>query len=136
MVSSSLDFTGLQWDMPGLHVKVAHDRQVTTLYVDGDVDLATAGQLKAAADAALDGSPLRVVVDLSRVNFFSAAGLRVLLHLREDAYHAAVDVVLRAPSPAVRTVLDIADAARHFRIEPAGFRRADRGQSLASDAAH
>ncbi len=136
MVSSSLDFIRPQPEMPGLHVEVARDRQVTTLYVEGDVDLATAGLLKAAADLALAEPPLRVVVDLSQVNFFSAAGLRVLLQLREDAYRAAVDVVLSAPSPAVRTVLDVADAAQHFRIDPAGFRRADRGQSLASDAAH
>lgn len=140
MVSSSPDPQRPQRDPPGLRVEVAGDRQVTTVYVEGDVDLATAGLLSAAADRALDGAPLRVVVNLSQVTFFSAAGLTVLLRLRERADRAAIDLVLREPSPAVRTVLDIVDAARHFRIDPAGqslntARGGERGQSLASKAA-
>lgn len=137
MVSSFSDSTQAQPDSPGLHVEVTRDqhRHVATVFVNGDVDLATADLLSAAVDLALQGSPLRVLVDLSEVSFFSAAGLSVLLNLRERAERAAIDLVLRAPSPAVLIVLDIVNAAPYFRIAPAGFRAGDRGQSLASNAA-
>lgn len=137
MVSSFPDSTRTQPDPPGLHVEVIRDRHqhVTTVYVNGYVDLATADLLSAAADLALRSSPLRVLVDLSEVSFFSAAGLTVLLSLRERAERAAVDLVLRAPSPAVLNVLDIVSAAPCFRIAPAGFRSCHRGQSLASSTA-
>ena len=137
MVSSSPDSTQAQPNPPGLHVEVSRDehQHVTTVFVNGDVDLATADLFSAAADLALQGAPLRVLVDLSKVSFFSAAGLTVLLNLRQRADRAAVDLVLRAPSPAVLTVLDIVSAASCFRIAPAGFRAGDRGQSLASNTA-
>lgn len=121
MVSTSPNPHRPQRVSPGLHVEVARERHVATVHVDGDVDLATAGLLSAAADRALDGLPLRVIVDLSQVTFFGAAGLTALLHLREHAGHAAIDLVLSHPSPAVRTVLDIVDATRQFRIDPAGL---------------
>ena len=137
MVSSFPDPTQAQPHSPGLHVEVTRDqhRHVTTVFVNGDVDLATADLLSAAADLALHGSPLRVLVDLADVSFFGAAGLTVLLNLRERAERAAIDLVLRAPSPAVLIVLDTVDAAPYFRIAPAGFRAGDRGQSLASNTA-
>jgi anti-anti-sigma factor len=118
MASYSRNSAHLQPDIPGLHVEVAREQYVTTVYIDGDVDLATVGLLDAGVQICLQGPPLRVVVDLSKVHFFGAAGLTVLLRLREEAEYAATDLVLRAPSAAVRTLLDIVDVTRYFRIDP------------------
>jgi anti-anti-sigma factor len=120
---------------PGLHIEVTREQHVTTVYVNGDVDLATAELLSAATDLALQGPPLRVIVDLAEVSFFGAAGLTVLVDLQERTERAAIDLILRAPSLPVRTVLDIVDAAQRFRIVRAGFQGGDRGQSRASNAA-
>lgn len=119
----------------GLRIEIAGDRHVSTVSIAGDVDLATVPLLDAAAASCLEGSPLRVIVDLSRVTFFGATGLTTLLRLREQTGQAAIDLVLRAPSPIVRTVLDVVGAGRCFQIEPAGFPGADRGHALASNAA-
>lgn len=135
MVLSSSAAVRILPDPPGLHIDVTRDEHVTTVYVNGDVDLATAELLSAATDLALQGPPLRVVVDLSEVSFFSAAGLTLLLDLRERTARAAIDLVLRAPSPPVITVLDIVDAAECFRTVPSGFQPVHRGQSRASNAA-
>lgn len=135
MVSYHPDFTRAQPDSSGLRIQVSREQHVTTVYLDGDVDLATAHLLSASADLALRESPLRLVLDLSEVSFFSAAGLSALLILRDQAGRAAVDLALRAPSPAVRIVLDIVNAAPHFRIAPTGFQGSHRGQSLEANAA-
>lgn len=134
MVSFSAQSSRDRPHASGLRIEVSNDRDITTMHVNGDVDLATASLMSAAADYCLQGSPLRVVVDLSRVAFFGATGLTVLLRLREHTDQAAIDLVLRAPSPAVRTVLDIVDASRCFRIESGGFHVDQRGHSLASNA--
>lgn len=118
MVQHSQAFSRARSHAPGLYVEVARAEHVTTVCVDGDVDLATVCLLSAAAEVSLQGPPLRVIVDLSQVTFFGAAGLSVLVHLREQAESTATDLVLSAPSAAVHTVLDIVDAARRFRIEP------------------
>jgi len=135
VVSSSQVYTRVQPDHPGLHVEVTRDQHITTVFVNGDVDLATADLLSAAADLALQGPPLRVVVDLSGVTFFGVVGLTIVQNLRDRTDRDAIDLVLRAPSQTVRTVFDIVSAARYFRIVHAGFQDADRGQSLASNAA-
>ncbi|MBS2963597.1 STAS domain-containing protein [Actinocrinis puniceicyclus] len=118
MVPHSRDLSRARSHSPGLYVEVARAEHVTTVCVDGDVDLATVCLLSAAAEVCLQGPPLRVIVDLSRVTFFGAAGLTALVRLREQAENAATDLVLSAPSAAVHTVLDIVDVARRFRIEP------------------
>ena len=52
------------------------------LQVDGEIDLATADQLRAALEKALSAHP-NVVVDMAGVSFFDAAGLRVVLQLAQ-----------------------------------------------------
>lgn len=135
VVSFTAQSNGAPPGASGLRVEVAGDRYVSTMHVAGDVDLATVPLLDAAAASCLQGPPLRVIIDLSRVTFFGAAGLTTLLRLREHAGEAAIDLVLRAPSPIVRTVLDVVGAGPCFQIQPAGFSAADRGHSLASNAA-
>lgn len=135
MVSYFPDFIQAQPDSSALHIEVTREQHVTTVCVNGDVDLVTADLLSASAELALQESPLRLILDLSEVSFFSAAGLSALLRLRDRADRAAVDLVLRAPSAAVLNVLDIVNAAPCFRIVPAGFQGEDRGQSLASNTA-
>jgi anti-anti-sigma factor len=48
------------------------------LQVDGEIDISTADQLRAALEQALSTSP-NLVVDMGGVTFFDAAGLRVVL---------------------------------------------------------
>ena len=54
--------------------------QPPVLQIDGEIDVSTAEQLHAALEKALTADPT-VVVDMSGVTFFDAAGLRVVLQV-------------------------------------------------------
>ena len=57
------------------------------LHVDGEIDISTADQLRAAVDHALSTSP-NVVVDMGGVTFFDAAGVRAVLQAAESRFGA------------------------------------------------
>jgi anti-anti-sigma factor len=50
------------------------------LQVDGEIDISTADQLRAALEQAVSANP-NVVVDMAGVTFFDAAGLRAVLQV-------------------------------------------------------
>lgn len=100
-----------------MHVRQDGDRLVTVVYVSGEVDMSNAEFLAASLRPVLAAEPLRIVIDLSDVSFLAAAGLHVLLHLRREAEQQASGLVLRAPSPAVRRVIDITGMHRVFDID-------------------
>lgn len=52
------------------------------VHVSGEVDLATAPDLEKLLIWSLRGGPAQVTIDLSRVEFFSAAGLNLLTSAR------------------------------------------------------
>ena len=57
------------------------------LQVDGEIDLSTADQLRAALREALSSDP-NVVIDMSGITFFDATGLRALLQVAESRNEA------------------------------------------------
>jgi anti-sigma B factor antagonist len=77
-----------------------------TLRLCGDLDFASVGAARHAL-AKLDAGLERIVLDLSHITFFDAAGVRFLLTAREQARTAGRDLVVRHPSRAVRRVLAI-----------------------------
>lgn len=100
-----------------LWVEVLGDSQAVTIEVCGEVDIATAGLLAAGLRHGLHKRPARLSVILSRVSFFSAAGLHTLLAARNEANACAVRLVLLAPSSHVLTVLKLARVKELFDIE-------------------
>jgi anti-sigma B factor antagonist len=79
----------------------------TTITVVGELDIATAGQLREYAEEALRCGPRRLVLDLGGVSFFSAAGLAVLEMLSESAARHSAGLMLGELSPAVTHVLSV-----------------------------
>jgi len=73
--------------------------------LSGDIDLHTAPALhRSLLDSLLPGLA-RVVVDLSGVTFFSAAGVALLVSAHRRAGALGVDLRLAAPSAQARRVL-------------------------------
>lgn len=85
------------------------------LVVSGDVDLATAHEFVAAADA-WTASRMRgpVRLDLSGVTFLDSSGISALLEIRRAATSAGTDVVLVDQSATVGRVLALAGIAELF----------------------
>jgi anti-anti-sigma factor len=79
------------------------------LRVAGEVDLATAQGLAdfMAVELARAAAGCRVVVDLSRIVFFSAAGVRALVTAAEHAGRRDVVLVPHPVSTAVAAVLEL-----------------------------
>ncbi|OLR92734.1 STAS domain-containing protein [Actinokineospora bangkokensis] len=69
-----------------------------TVRVRGDIDMTTAGSLRATlADAVAEEGPREVVVDLSATTFFGSSGLAALVSAGEDATAAGKGYLVVAP---------------------------------------
>lgn len=67
-------------------VRVSTHGTTVLVSVTGELDMTTAPQLTESVDAVMEGSPRRIVIDLSDVGFLASAGMSVLLdtHARVD----------------------------------------------------
>jgi anti-anti-sigma factor len=91
-----------------------------TLHVDGELDIASAAELRSAGDSAFaDPSVTAVRVDLRGVTFMDSTGLGVLIGLRNGAETAGKDLVLTDPSPTVSRLLELSGLLKVFRVEDA-----------------
>ncbi|MFI6166195.1 STAS domain-containing protein [Nocardia sp. NPDC051052] len=79
-----------------LHVHLDQVGSAAVLTVDGEVDAASAPQLRSGIEDALGNKPALLVVDLSSVRFFGSAGLSVLLLAAEASAKGGFRVVASA----------------------------------------
>ncbi|PPK70875.1 anti-sigma factor antagonist [Actinokineospora auranticolor] len=85
--------------------------------VRGEIDLVTAPRVRAALLGALAPPDLLLlVVDLSDVDFLAAAGLGVLVDVRDRARARAVDLRLVADRRSVLRPLDVTGLRQSFRV--------------------
>jgi anti-sigma B factor antagonist len=90
--------------------------------VRGELDIATAPKLYdalSAVQAHLHPSLLEtpLIVDMSRVTFVDATGLRSLVAVAAQGQRAGRDTVLRDPTPAALRLLDLTGLLGTFSIE-------------------
>ncbi|MFE0728151.1 anti-sigma factor antagonist [Streptomyces antibioticus] len=64
------------------HLRVHQDRGYTVLEFRGEIDIVAATEITARLDDATKGPAPRVVIDLSRIEFFDCSGLRLLYRAR------------------------------------------------------
>jgi len=99
---------------PPLSLRVTQTGAVTVLELDGDLDVSTTGLLlDVVSGLRRDHPALVLVLDLSRLRFFGADGLRAFLHLRDLVPH----LTLRDPSPFVRRVMSVTDTLERFDVQ-------------------
>jgi anti-sigma B factor antagonist len=106
---------------PGCEVRVSVDGDGTiVLRVVGELDLATIAVLQDAfASLPLIGQP-RVVLDVSGLEFISAAGIRVALEAQRRLAGHGGQLVLRDPSALLMRVLEAAEIDHEFEIDRDG----------------
>lgn len=100
-----------------LSARVSGNVQCAVVAAFGEIRTDTVGLLIAAAWRALGDAPAELVVDLRDITHFSAAGVRALLELRDAAADVATGLRLRAPSDAVRRVIEAMSAWSAFEID-------------------
>jgi anti-sigma B factor antagonist len=75
--------------------------------VSGEIDLATAPQLRAALDDALDAGPRELRLDLGGTTFMDSTGLHVLFALNAEAVALGCRLTIVCPPGPVQRLFDI-----------------------------
>ncbi len=98
---------------PGAQVTITTSWEATTpvLTLSGELDMSNVETFKSAV-ASLSAD--KVVLDMSALRFMDSAGIAALLQTRERIGA----VVLRAPSPAVRRVIEVTGLTDVLPFEP------------------
>jgi len=79
--------------------------QAVIVAVIGSVDALTSPELSGEFSAQIAANQVKIVLDLSQVDFMSSAGLRALLNGLKDTRQASGDLRLAAAKPGVTKVL-------------------------------
>ncbi|MEV1064641.1 anti-sigma factor antagonist [Streptomyces sp. NPDC050263] len=64
------------------HLRIRQDRGYTVLEFHGEIDIVAATEIGPLLDDATVGPAPRIVIDLTRIEFFDCSGLRLLFRAR------------------------------------------------------
>jgi stage II sporulation protein AA (anti-sigma F factor antagonist) len=100
-----------------LDIHSAMDGPTALLRVEGELDAATAPVLdEALRRAAAEGAGERVILDFANLTFVDSAGLSVLVAAHKRLQGEGTELVISAPSAAVRRLFAIAGIDRFLTI--------------------
>ena len=108
---------GLSVPAPPFHVGVSRSDGGVVVGVVGELDLATAPQLRDSLVALSEEGQTQVVLDLTRLSFIDSTGLSVLVMALNRARADGGSVLLRNPSQSVLRILEITGLVSVFTIE-------------------
>jgi anti-sigma B factor antagonist len=86
-----------------------------TVVVRGEVDMATAPQLRDELVALVDGGASRIVLDCRGLDFLDSSGIGVLIAVRKRLGDDG-SLTLEAPPAHVRKVLELTGVSEHVTI--------------------
>jgi anti-sigma B factor antagonist len=101
-----------------MEITVSELRRVTMLEVSGRVDSTNATQLGEVLSSQIDAGRYQLVLDLSRVQYMSSAGLREMVAALKKVKQYNGDLRIATPSDKVKEVLDLAGLSAIFQIYP------------------
>ena len=95
---------------------VADGDGVVVVHLLGELDLSSAGRLRAALHHLYQEGTTSLVLDLSRLAFVDSTGLSEIVAAFKHCRERGGEVVLRAPRPSTTRVLHISGLDRVFTI--------------------
>jgi anti-anti-sigma factor len=101
------------------HLKVEERRTATdaVLVLTGEIDMATAGELRAATSRSLGEPPSRVALDFSGVTFCDSQGLSTLISINREVAGAGSRLVLVNVGDFMTRLLEITGLRAAFEFE-------------------
>lgn len=102
----------------GLHVSARTEYRITVAELAGELDIASAPDLRERLLVLLRPTSGRLIIDLSRVSFCDASGLAVLIGIRRRATLLGGFLRLAAVPPEVSRVLRSSGLDRHLPTFP------------------
>ncbi|MGA8117804.1 MAG: STAS domain-containing protein [Actinocatenispora sp.] len=94
-----------------LRTELAHNPGYSVLSLIGDLNAATALELRTQIDALTAAGSARVVLDLTGLRYATTRGLYALVETHRTCRDAGVDLALAEPQPLVATALLLTDVA-------------------------
>lgn len=101
-----------------LDIDISHLEQVTLVAASGRIDSMNADELGQSLSSAIDETHTRIVLDLSRVDYMSSAGLREIVSSLKQVKRLRGDLRIAQPSERVREILEMAGLHTIFQIFP------------------
>ena len=102
-----------------LQTDLYQDGSKHTLFVTGELDVASAPDLKHAVAHALDGQGGEFWVDVSGLKFMDSTGAAALIHIHDRVEALGRRLVVVSPTPAVRRVIDLMELDRVLDVRDA-----------------
>ncbi len=103
--------------MADLQLDLTAGDSATLIAVRGEIDMATAPQLRDLLNRVIDEGTLRVVLDCCELAFLDSSGIGVLVAARNRLGEDG-ELVLDSPQAHVRKVLEITGVATHLSLLP------------------
>ncbi len=105
--------------MTAAHLTVEESRTDSdaVLLLTGEIDMATAGDLRAAADRSLREPPDRMVLDFAGVTFCDSQGLSTLISLNRQVTAAGSQLVLMNIGDFMGRLLEITGLRAMFEVQ-------------------
>ncbi|MGW0474274.1 anti-sigma factor antagonist [Streptomyces coeruleorubidus] len=100
------------------HLRVRQERGHTVLELRGEIDLAAATEIAPHLDRETSRRAARVVIDLSRIEFFDCSGLRLLYRARSRVLDRDGQLLLVCAHPLTLRVLRITGLSRLLPPQP------------------
>ena len=118
-----------------MEVRTEKIGEVTVIAPEGTIDSRTAPQFEKPALEALAKGERRIVVDFSKIDFTSSAGLRVLLMLGKRLSPVGGTLVLCGLNEGVRKVLEVSGLSSAFPTVATRAEAIERGGSQSAGIA-
>ncbi len=101
-----------------MEITQTSDPAFTTVHLNGRLDATTSAQVEATVTAVFQGGAKALVIDFTRLDYISSAGLRVLLSAAKHAKTAGAKLALFGLSEEVRQIFDISGFTTILPIFP------------------
>lgn len=88
-----------------------------TLFVTGELDVATTQTLEGAVDGALDGQVGELGLDLSGLEFIDSTGAQAVMRAHDNAVSLGARLVILSPTRPVRRVLELMGLDRVINVK-------------------
>ncbi|MBS1809423.1 MAG: STAS domain-containing protein [Acidobacteria bacterium] len=88
-------------------ISTTHQNNISIITLDGFVDAHTAPQFENAVQTELEAGNVRIVVDCSKLNYISSAGLGVFMSFIEEVRDLNGDIKISGLVPKVRHTFEI-----------------------------
>lgn len=100
-----------------IHIESILNEDVKTIRVGGDVDASSSIQLDTEIKNAIEGGDKKILVDCSKLNYISSAGLGVFMSYIQDIETNKVKLVISGLNKKVLNVFEILGLDQLLKIE-------------------